>query len=49
MQDVLLERAIGVIYRPDTERSSHYFDAYIPGQFDMLIHVDESSAVGAAV
>ena len=40
-----LERAIGVIYRPDTERASHYFRARLPSQFDAVIHVDESHAV----
>jgi protein-L-isoaspartate(D-aspartate) O-methyltransferase len=40
-----LERAIGVIYRPDTERHSHYFDASLPGQFDEWIWFDETSAV----
>ena len=34
-----LERAIGVIYRPDTERHSHYFEAHLPSQFDALIHI----------
>ncbi|HEX6608675.1 MAG TPA: erythromycin esterase family protein, partial [Chloroflexia bacterium] len=33
-----LERAIGVIYRPDTERISHYFTAELPAQFDAVIH-----------
>ena len=40
-----LERAIGVIYRPETERVSHYFDAYISEQFDGVIHFDETRAV----
>lgn len=40
-----LERAIGVIYRPDTERMSHYFDASLPHQFDEWIWIDETSAV----
>jgi len=40
-----LERAIGVIYRPETERQSHYFDALLPEQFDFLIHVDETRAL----
>jgi erythromycin esterase-like protein len=40
-----LERAIGVIYRPDTERWSHYFDARLADQFDAVIHVDTSRAV----
>ncbi len=40
-----LERAIGVIYRPETERESHYFRACLPRQFDWLLHVDETEAV----
>lgn len=40
-----LTRAIGVIYRPDTERASHYFSASWPAQFDELIWFDETSAV----
>lgn len=40
-----LERAIGVIYRPETELASHYFEAELPRQFDEYIFVDRSSAV----
>ena len=40
-----LERAIGVIYLPETERASHYFDATLPRQFDAVIHCDETSAL----
>jgi erythromycin esterase-like protein len=40
-----LERAIGVVYRPDTERWSHYFHASLSQQFDALIHFDETRAV----
>lgn len=40
-----LQRAIGVIYRPDTELASHYFEATLPRQFDELIWFDESHAV----
>lgn len=40
-----MERAIGVIYRPDTERQSHYFDAVLPRQFDEYIWFDETRAV----
>lgn len=40
-----LERAIGVIYRPKTERWSHYFEAILPRQFDCVIHVDATSAL----
>jgi erythromycin esterase-like protein len=41
----LLERAIGVIYRPRTERQSHYFHARVGRQFDLLYHFDETRAV----
>lgn len=40
-----LERAIGVIYRPETELASHYFGAVLGAQFDALFHLDETSAV----
>ncbi len=40
-----LERVIGVIYRPETERLSHYFDADLPEQFDGVIHFDKTRAV----
>jgi len=40
-----LQRAIGVIYRPDTERQSHYMLARLPQQFDALIHIDMTRAV----
>ncbi len=40
-----LERAIGVIYLPRTERTSHYFQAQLPAQFDAVIHFDETRAV----
>ena len=40
-----LQRAIGVIYRPETERLSHYFRTELPAQFDWLLHIDESTAV----
>jgi erythromycin esterase-like protein len=41
----LLERAIGVVYRPETERTSHYFYADLVEQFDAIIHCDQTSAV----
>jgi erythromycin esterase-like protein len=40
-----LERAIGVIYLPETERQSHYFDARLSRQFDAVIHFDETHAL----
>ncbi|HEX2100847.1 MAG TPA: erythromycin esterase family protein, partial [Candidatus Synoicihabitans sp.] len=42
---VRLQRAIGVVYLPATERWSHYFHANLPRQFDGVIHVDETSAL----
>lgn len=40
-----LERAIGVVYRPRTERHSHYFKASLSRQFDAVFHVDQTTAV----
>ena len=40
-----LQRAIGVIYRPETERASHYFQARLSDQFDAVLHFDETRAV----
>ena len=40
-----LERAIGVIYRPESELASHYFEAVLPNQFDEYIWIDRTSAV----
>jgi erythromycin esterase-like protein len=40
-----LERAIGVIYVPETERLSHYFYATLPAQFDAVLHFDQTHAV----
>jgi erythromycin esterase-like protein len=45
LADPLLERAIGVIYRPETERWSHYVHASLSEQFDAVIHFDHSRAV----
>lgn len=45
LSDVLLERAIGVVYRPQTERMSHYFEAVLAEQFDAWIWFEESRAV----
>jgi erythromycin esterase-like protein len=41
----LLERAIGVIYLPETERMSHYFYARLADQFDAVLHFDETRAL----
>ena len=40
-----LERAIGVIYRPQTERRSHYFHASLGRQFDVVVHIDQTTAL----
>lgn len=40
-----LERAIGVIYRPETERQSHYFNVSLAQQFDAVFHLDETTAL----
>ena len=40
-----LERAIGVLYRPETELASHYFRAVLPAQFDEYIWIDTTQAV----
>jgi erythromycin esterase-like protein len=45
LQSRRLERAIGVIYCPETERISHYFEARLPDQFDAIIHIDRTRAV----
>lgn len=41
----MLERAIGVVYRPETERMSHYFSARLSDQFDAVLHYDKTRAV----
>jgi len=41
----LLERAVGVVYRPESERLSHYFEARIAAQFDAVVHFDQTHAV----
>jgi erythromycin esterase-like protein len=45
LHEPLLERAIGVVYRPETERASHYFQASLSAQFDAVLHFDETRAV----
>jgi len=45
LREPRLERAIGVIYLPQTERQSHYFDARMSDQFDAVIHFDETRAL----
>ncbi|MGE5524898.1 MAG: erythromycin esterase family protein [Rhodospirillaceae bacterium] len=45
LQGPRLERAIGVIYLPETERVSHYFDCRLTQQFDAVIHLDVTTAL----
>ncbi|MFI4940122.1 MAG: erythromycin esterase family protein [Burkholderiales bacterium] len=45
LSDHRLERAIGVVYLPESERRSHYFYADLPQQFDAILHIDETRAV----
>ena len=45
LAEPMLERAIGVIYAPHTERASHYFEASLATQFDAVFHLDETAAV----
>ena len=45
LREPRLERAIGVIYLPRSERVSHYFHAQLSEQFDAVIHMDETRAV----
>ncbi len=40
-----LQRAIGVVYRPQTERASHYFRVSLPDQLDSIFHLDETRAL----
>jgi erythromycin esterase-like protein len=40
-----LERGIGAVYTPESERKSHYFHARLPDQFDFVVHLNETSAV----
>lgn len=42
LHEPMLERAIGVIYRPESELTSHYFHARLSGQFDAIIHFDQT-------
>ena len=41
----MLERAIGVVYLPESELASHYFQARLSDQFDAIIHFDQTRAV----
>jgi erythromycin esterase-like protein len=45
LKESMLQRAIGVIYVPRTERASHYFDVSLASQFDAVFHLDETAAL----
>jgi erythromycin esterase-like protein len=45
LPDGLLERAIGVIYLPESERISHYFQTNLAAQFDAILHIDRTTAL----
>jgi erythromycin esterase-like protein len=45
LREERLERAIGVIYRPESERLSHYFEARLADQFDAIMHFDKTQAL----
>jgi erythromycin esterase-like protein len=45
LKEKRLQRAIGVIYLPQSERTSHYFHTRLPAQFDAMIHIDQARAV----
>ena len=45
LRESRLERAIGVIYRPQSEFLSHYFEAVLAEQFDAYVWLEETSAV----
>jgi erythromycin esterase-like protein len=45
LRQTRLQRAIGVIYLPQTERQSHYFHARLPNQFDAVLHFDTTRAL----
>lgn len=47
LSETLLERAIGVIYRPESELSSHYFQAVLAEQFDAMVWIEQTQAVTA--
>jgi erythromycin esterase-like protein len=45
LAEPMLERAIGVVYRPESEMASHYFGASLAAQFDAVFHLDETTAL----
>jgi erythromycin esterase-like protein len=45
LNEPILHRAIGVVYRPESERLSHYYEARLADQFDAILHLDRTRAV----
>lgn len=45
LREVRLQRAIGVVYRPESERQSHYFEVRLPAAFDFIAHFDQTRAL----
>jgi erythromycin esterase-like protein len=45
LDDPRLQRAIGVVYKPETERLSHYFHVVLRRQFDAILHIDRTRAI----
>lgn len=45
LEGPMLERAIGVVYQPENEQLSQYFECDLPGQFDAIIHFDRTQAL----
>jgi erythromycin esterase-like protein len=45
LREPRLQRAIGVVYKPETERMSHYFYSHLPEQFDAVLHLDQTRAL----
>jgi erythromycin esterase-like protein len=45
LEEPRLERAVGVLYMPQSERASHYFKAKLPYQFDEICWIDETNAL----
>jgi erythromycin esterase-like protein len=48
LQFPMMQRAVGNVYREKEERYTHYFDASLPSEFDMVVHVDRTTAPSAS-
>jgi erythromycin esterase-like protein len=44
LQFPMMQRAVGNVYREKEERHTHYFDASLPSEFDMVVHIDRTTA-----